>query len=370
MRILFSAVPSAGHLLPMLPLAEAARQDGHEVAVITNAELASLVGTVPLLTAGPTLAELTAESTRRCGGVGPDQPGPAAVEFFVGTRIDLTFDQALEQARAFGPDLIVAEAIDHVGPMVAAALDVPWAMHALSQVLPPPLLQAFDEAAAACYAARGLTATSRLAYVDPLPDLMHALETELPEDRISVQPQAYDQPDAEWVPPVFPGREDRPRVLVTLGTTIGDPAMPRDLAALAETADVTVIVTFGAGSDVSAVDVDRTRVHPVGFVPLARLLPHVDLVVSVAGTGTVLATLAAGLPMVLMPVHADQPWNAERAVKAGLAVAITEPGEAATAVRTVLANPGYAAEARAAAESIRAMPTPAQALTALIARIG
>lgn len=369
MRILFSAVPSAGHLLPMLPLAEAARQNGHDVAVITNAEMASLVGPVPLLSAGPTLAELTVESTRRCGGVGPDQPGPAAVEFFVGTRIDLTFDQALEQARGFGPDLIVAEAIDHVGPMVAAALDVPWAMHALSQVLPPPLLQAFDEAAAACYAARGLTATARLAYIDPLPDLMHAPDVHLPGDRICVQPRAYDQPDVEWAPPVFPGREDRPRVLVTLGTTIGDPEMPRQLAALTETADVNVIVTFGAGSDVSTVDVDRSRVHPVGFVPLARLLPHVDLVVSVAGTGTVLATLAAGLPMVLMPVHADQPWNAERLVKAGLAVAISEPGDAGTAVRTVLETPGYATEAQAAAKTVRAMPTPVQALQALIERI-
>src|SRR4051812_36735435 len=119
MRILFFAVPSAGHLVPMLPLAEAARTAGHETAVVTNAEMTALAGPLTLLPAGPTLAELTAESTRRCGGVGPDQPGPAAVEFFVGTRIDLTFDEALEQARSFGPDLIVAEAIDHVGPIVA-----------------------------------------------------------------------------------------------------------------------------------------------------------------------------------------------------------------------------------------------------------
>jgi hypothetical protein len=105
----------------MLPLAEAARATGHRTAVVTNAETAPLIGELTLLPAGPTPAALTEESTDRCGGVGPDQPGPAAVEFFVGTRIDLTFDEALEQARSFGPDLIVAEAIDYVGPMVVAA---------------------------------------------------------------------------------------------------------------------------------------------------------------------------------------------------------------------------------------------------------
>jgi UDP:flavonoid glycosyltransferase YjiC (YdhE family) len=37
-----------------------------------------------------------------------------------------------------------------------------------------------------------------------------------------------------------------------------------------------------------------------------------DLVVSHAGSGTVVATLAVGLPSVLLPMGADQPWVADR----------------------------------------------------------
>jgi UDP:flavonoid glycosyltransferase YjiC (YdhE family) len=157
-------------------------------------------------------------------------------------------------------------------------------------------------------------------------------------------------------------------VLVTLGTSVDDPTLLTKLTAIAETADVNLIITLGADADADALDVDRTRVHPVSFVPLARLLDGVDAVVSTAGTGTLLATLAAGLPMVLMPIHADQPWNAERAAQLGVAVAISDPGEAGHAVRTVLSTPSYRTEAEAIAAAISQMPTPSAALQALIER--
>src|SRR5918998_5366984 len=38
MRILFSTVPAHGHLLPMLPLADAARRAGHDVVVASGRE--------------------------------------------------------------------------------------------------------------------------------------------------------------------------------------------------------------------------------------------------------------------------------------------------------------------------------------------
>jgi UDP:flavonoid glycosyltransferase YjiC (YdhE family) len=77
-------------------------------------------------------------------------------------------------------------------------------------------------------------------------------------------------------------------------------------------------------------------VHEIGFVPLARLLPEVDAVIGAGGSGTVQATLAAGLPMVLRPVLADQPWTAQRVARA----------------------------------AIRSMPTPQAALGDLLARAG
>jgi UDP:flavonoid glycosyltransferase YjiC (YdhE family) len=111
-------------------------------------------------------------------------------------------------------------------------------------------------------------------------------------------------------------------------------------------------------------------VHEIGFVPLARLLPEVDAVIGAAGGGTVQATLAAGLPMVLRPVLADQPWNAERVASAGAGLVIDDPAEAGPAVRTVLTEPRYRMAAKAAAAAIGSMPTPEAVIGDLLVRAG
>jgi len=123
MRILFSATPAAGHVLPLVPLADAAGDAGHDVAFLTGPDMAGYLGSRTLVPAGPGIAELMAETARRTGGDDGLRLSGASVELFVGARIDLTYDQALDQARRFAPDLLVCEALDFVGPLVAAALE-------------------------------------------------------------------------------------------------------------------------------------------------------------------------------------------------------------------------------------------------------
>src|SRR6188474_154592 len=130
MRILFSSVPQHGHLLPLLPLARAFKERGHEVAVLTAAGMAPVVAAqgLELRAAGPLPDVLFAEVARRTGADPASAPTPDSVaEFFAGTRIDLTADEAFAAAEGFEADLVVAELCDYVGPLVAAARDVPVA---------------------------------------------------------------------------------------------------------------------------------------------------------------------------------------------------------------------------------------------------
>jgi len=55
------------------------------------------------------------------------------------------------------------------------------------------------------------------------------------------------------------------------------------------------------------------------YVPQKHLLPHCQLVVSHGGSDSVLGALAHGLPMVLLPIGADQPLNAVRCHALGVA---------------------------------------------------
>ena len=364
MRILFSSVPAPGHLLPLLPLADAAADAGHEVAFLTDAGMARYLGARTLLAAGPDVFSLLAETERRTDGGDARHPGGAAVEMFAGTRLDLTFGEALDRAREFGPDIVVCEAIDFVGPMVAAALDVPWASHAITVPLPEPLYGLMVQRAAAQHASRGLRPRDRFALVDLAPDVLRSPDDPArPDDAILVRPTAHRgaggaEPDLELP-------DGGPLVLVTLGTSVQEPELLASLVGSISEAGYEVLVTTEAGTLPS-----DPRVHEIGFVPLARLLPSVAAVVGAAGSGTMMATLAQGLPTVLRPVLADQPWNAQRVVAAGAGIAIEDPAEAGPAVRTVLTEPSYRAAAEAAAESIRSMPSPEEAIAELLARAG
>ncbi|OLE24493.1 MAG: hypothetical protein AUG49_13275 [Catenulispora sp. 13_1_20CM_3_70_7] len=330
------------------------------VAFLTDAGMAGYLGERTLLPAGPDTVALLAEVERRTGGGDARHPGAAAVELFAGARIDSTFDEALAQARKFGPDVVVCEAVDFVGPMVAAALDVPWASHAISAPLPEPLYGMMVERGAVQHASRGLRPRNRFALVDPAPDALRSPDDPArPEDLIVLRPTAHRGSGGSE--PQLPA--GKPLVLVTVGTSVQEPELVADLVGSVTRAGYEVVVTTEPGTLPP-----NPLAHEIGFVPLARLLPSVDAVVGAAGSGTVMATLASGLPAVLRPVLADQPWNAQRVVAAGAGIAIEDPAEAGPAVRTVLTEPAYRAAARAAADSIRSMPSPEEALTELLAR--
>jgi UDP:flavonoid glycosyltransferase YjiC (YdhE family) len=93
-----------------------------------------------------------------------------------------------------------------------------------------------------------------------------------------------------------------------------------------------------------------------------------DVVVCHGGSGTTMAALTRGLPMVVVPLFADQMHNAARveAIGAGLVV---DPREAATgiaaAVQRVLVDPSYATGAREVAAELAGLPSAADVLAAV-----
>jgi UDP:flavonoid glycosyltransferase YjiC (YdhE family) len=129
LRILFSSTPAFGHLLPMLPLARAARRAGHEAAVLSHPSIASAADGMPLLPAGPSVAEALADVTSRAAVDALRDRAAGPVEFFVGSWLGLGAKAALAAATDFGPDLVVADMVDLLGPFAAARLGVPWAAH-------------------------------------------------------------------------------------------------------------------------------------------------------------------------------------------------------------------------------------------------
>jgi UDP:flavonoid glycosyltransferase YjiC (YdhE family) len=367
-RVLFSTTPALGHLLPMLPLAAAARRAGHETALLSHPSMGEFAPGMRLLPAGPSTAETLADVERRTGVDALEDVLRGAVEFFVESRLRLGADDALAAARGFGPDLVVADMVDFLGQLSAAALGVPWAAHGASLPLVEPLAAAFEQAAGPRFTERGATRTQPVAFVDPWPAGLLRPTDVHPAERIAVRPEPPAGEGEAWSRPRFAGREDRPLVLVTLGTVVEDPdTLAAVLASLAHL-DVNVLAAPHSAADLGAREVDRTRVHLTGFVPMKDLLNGVDVVVSTAGAGTVLSALSAGLPMVLLPMGLDKPVNAERAAAAGAARVVTTSDEVGAAVEKVLADPSFAAAAATVAAEIAGMNSADEALELLLGR--
>jgi len=107
---------------------------------------------------------------------------------------------------------------------------------------------------------------------------------------------------------------------------------------------------------------------------MSTLLPAADLVAFHGGSGTMLTALAAATPMVIVPLAADQPDNAERCVAAGVArvVPLEEVDAAAVqaGVEAMLADPGHRERALDIALEVAAMPGPEVALERIESIVG
>jgi MGT family glycosyltransferase len=178
--------------------------------------------------------------------------------------------------------------------------------------------------------------------------------TDLPSSVCYVGPCQWDKPGGDRPPPwLVELPRDRPVVYVTEGTLHSKPpillrAAVAGLAAL----PVTVIATTGKHRDPATLGFGATpaNVRIEQWVPHSDLLPRADLVVTTGGTGTVLATLSAGVPLVIVPMAWDQPENAWRVAEAGAGLRVAPqrctPDSIRRAVECVLREPRFRENAR------------------------
>jgi UDP:flavonoid glycosyltransferase YjiC (YdhE family) len=163
----------------------------------------------------------------------------------------------------------------------------------------------------------------------------------------------------EWVGTL----DDRPTVLACLGTVFNK--TPGVLEAIIEALrgeQLNLIVVFGEFEDPARFGPQPTNVRLVPCLSQPRLLPHCDLFITHGGFNSVKESLSQGVPMVVIPITADQPYSASRCAALGVAEVIEAdrrtPENIRAAARTVLDDPGYRANAKAFHAEMAALPGP------------
>ncbi len=356
MKIVFATLPAHGHLYPMLPLALACVSAGHDVVVAAGEPFlgALPVPTVPGIAGDVVLHDLEQETFRDHPGLAP---GPEfAVHMFGETtvrHVEPVLRALFDRER---PDLVVHEVMDVGAAVAAAACGIRAVAFGLG--LWNPVLARFYEVAGVDPALPG-------GYLDPMPAPVQN-PGPLPASRTAIRPVAW-APQMP-LPLVDPARST---VYVTLGT-VAYGAVEVLRRAVLETAahDVDVLVAVGPAGDPALLGTLPANVRLEKFVPQAAVLRHVDLVVHHGGAGTVLGTLAAGLPQLILPQGADQPYNAAAVERAGAGRALRNedqtPGAIGKAVGELLTGGPERRRAQDIATEISMMPSPAMVAADLV----
>jgi MGT family glycosyltransferase len=133
---------------------------------------------------------------------------------------------------------------------------------------------------------------------------------------------------------------------------------------------VRALLTMGRTRDPAELGDVPANVHVETWVDQQVALGHAGLVVCHGGAGTTFGALAAGVPLVVVPLMADQPTNGRLVYQSGAGLLVETDGAGSppeaqagvtaarirSAIRTVLADPSYATAARRVADEMAAMP--------------
>lgn len=320
MRVLLSTTSGAGHFRPLLPYARALERAGHQVACAAPSEAASMV-----TRAG--LRHLPFD------GVPGDHPERLAVlssvaalppdeaRFVFGSvifgRLNTGFalPGALAAVEAFAPDLVLHESAELAVRIAAEAARVPGVAVSPSLTI-PEFVSSAAAGVAELRAGLGLDADASGTLLLGAPTL-------------SAFPASFDVPVAaghdvhRYRDPELRGSGEGPRnlVYVTLGSEAHSlpffAAVLREAVAGALSAGLPVVVSTGADLDDDVLSGLEGDLRVEGWVDQAEVLSRARAVVCHGGSGSTLGALAAGVPLVVVPLFADQPDNAERVVATG-----------------------------------------------------
>jgi UDP:flavonoid glycosyltransferase YjiC (YdhE family) len=151
-----------------------------------------------------------------------------------------------------------------------------------------------------------------------------------------------------------------PRVLASLSTTFfpGQEQTMQNILDAAVSMPIHLIATTGPAIDPARLRVPaNAELHQ--FVPHTDVLPHCVAVIGHGGHSTTFQALAHGLPMIILPMHRllDQPMVGKAVADAGAGLVLSKrasPARIATALSTIIDEPGYTASAQAIGDRLGA----------------
>jgi UDP:flavonoid glycosyltransferase YjiC (YdhE family) len=364
----------------LLPYASALAAKGHEVLVAGPNDLSVVVSAAGLNHApfghpgDKGLAPIWARV--RLAPV-EQQAAMAVQELFAGANAQAAFPGVLDTIRSWQPQLIVRDSVEF-GVLVAAEVTgVPHIRVAVHQRLMEEQICRLAAApidrlrqAAGLRADEGAALRAERIFTSFPSSFEGPAETDTnsPVYRVGPVKPGAAATLAGWEP----DSDGLPLVYITYGTVATTAPEAQELYQTALSAvrelPVRALLTTGRGFDLRKLGSVPANVRVEAWVPQAEVFPHTAVMVCHGGSGTVLGGLAAGVPQVVVPLGADQPFNARSIAASGAGLALNKPDAATlrSAIERVLGDPGFREAARVTSLEMSTLPTIDEAAEALL----
>lgn len=382
MRVLFAVSPGLDHVYPTTGLAWALRVAGHEVVYATtgvsvdaavNAGLpvrdvspgADFSGIFPRSGSRETRARAMRERGLRMAET--LQTPEVILEKFAQVT-DPMAEGTLRFAESWRPDLIVYSRLQGAGLLAARALGVPLVEHGFSFLREGAMPGRFLPHLAPIFERFGvpveLPSVTSL-YFAPA----HMMHGEGEGWTMRFVPFHGGGVLPDWL--AEPRR--RPRVVVTLGTTVPHVAGPGSLGtvlAAARGVDAEIVLALGSDPDLTSLGALGDNVRVVGWTPLSTLLGFSDAIIHHGGAGTTLASAHAGVPQLAMPHGADNWINGAMVERCGMGLNLDAEQVDTGVLQSLLHDEALRKGAEATARELAAGPGPDEIVARLATLAG
>ena len=380
MRVLVTLLPAIGSLHPLVPLARALLDAGHQVRFACAASFRPSVAEhgfdvdaagIDFLFSSPDyFPKLVAEA-------GVDMPDMARLtgherhawvtdNLFIRAAARRMLPDVLALAESWRPDVIVRESSEFSGCVAAEAIGIP---HASVAAAADAALDRRDLTAAALEplrSAAGLAPdpTAEMIYrhlhLSFMPASFFGSEARFPATTRIVR--HVDAPRPQLAIPAWWERlPDQPTVLASLGTVFfRTPGLYEAIVAGLGHEKLNLAIGVGHENSSSA-RWPAPNLHVEPILPLPALLPRSTLFVTHGGFNSVKEAVSAGTPMLILPIASDQHYSADRAEALGIARVVRPHERTPERIReqalAMLAEPAYRDRAAALAAEMAALPT-------------
>ncbi len=379
MRVLVTSVSAYGHLQPLIPLAKALVEAHHEVAIAIGPDLrprAEAAGFrvfdtgISIDAAFERLAVLFPD--QQYNRLAPSEILSWYLPHLFGEVLAPMMLRDLELVvQNWKPDVVIYETWEFAGPIAATSAGIPSICQTLGLRIDDMILESVAAAVAPLWQQHGLkpdptAGLYRTLCLDTTPPSLQDHESAKSREVVHpLRPVAEAPIPGEALPQWIEQRRNVPLVYMTLGTNSGtnsDVSMFRSVIDGLEDRDVDVLITIGFGRDPATIGPLAKNIHVENYVPQSLLLPYCSAVICHGGPGTILHSLAHGLPLLILPQGADQYVMGDRVLAAGvglrLAPAEVNPLSVRASVLALLEETSYKVNASRLKREIAEMPGP------------